>query len=159
MKVSNNQKPAPGDDGVSRETLNKWQRQDAKKMAEKPSRKTIRRIKSRNISVPRRPGAAGGPLPGRASPTTHRTSETKKDADWFALNDERPTGVRRFPRLTVVQRPLPRNARGSHARSHAFDRVRRHPRRLGHRRLELVGAVLAGTVLGRKIRVKLGARS
>ena len=39
MKVSNNQKPAPGDDGVSRETLNKWQRQDAKKMAEKPSKK------------------------------------------------------------------------------------------------------------------------
>jgi hypothetical protein len=31
MKVSNNQKPSEADDGVSRETLNDWQRKDAKK--------------------------------------------------------------------------------------------------------------------------------
>ena len=31
MKVSNNQKPSEADDGISRETLNDWQRKDAKK--------------------------------------------------------------------------------------------------------------------------------
>jgi len=31
MKVSNNQQPSEADDGVSRETLNDWQRNDAKK--------------------------------------------------------------------------------------------------------------------------------
>jgi hypothetical protein len=30
MKVSNNQKPSEADDGISRETLNDWQRKHAK---------------------------------------------------------------------------------------------------------------------------------
>jgi hypothetical protein len=34
MKVSNNQKPTKGDDGVSRETLNDWQRKDAKRQSQ-----------------------------------------------------------------------------------------------------------------------------
>jgi hypothetical protein len=34
MKVSNKQKPSDADDGVSRETLNDWQRRDAKKQSE-----------------------------------------------------------------------------------------------------------------------------
>ena len=36
MKVSNSQKPKPGNDGVSREELNKLQRDDAKRHKEKP---------------------------------------------------------------------------------------------------------------------------
>jgi hypothetical protein len=35
MKVSNNQKPQ-GDNSVSREELNEWQRKDAKKVKNKP---------------------------------------------------------------------------------------------------------------------------
>jgi hypothetical protein len=37
MKVSNDQKPQSGSEGVSREDLNKWQREDAKKPKDKPS--------------------------------------------------------------------------------------------------------------------------
>ena len=34
MKVSNNQKPTEGNEGVSRDALNNWQRQDAHKTAQ-----------------------------------------------------------------------------------------------------------------------------
>jgi hypothetical protein len=34
MKVSNNQKPAKGDDGVARETLNDWQKRDTRVRSE-----------------------------------------------------------------------------------------------------------------------------
>jgi hypothetical protein len=37
MKVSNNPKPGGNHDGVSRETLNDWQRKDAKMHKDEPS--------------------------------------------------------------------------------------------------------------------------
>jgi hypothetical protein len=54
MKVSNNQKPSEADDGVSRETLNDWQRNDAKKQR---TEEATRGKKSENEAS--RPRASG----------------------------------------------------------------------------------------------------
>lgn len=42
MKVSNNQKPTRGDDGVARETLDNWQKRDSRvrREAETPRNKS-----------------------------------------------------------------------------------------------------------------------
>jgi hypothetical protein len=46
MKVSNSKTPANANDGVSRETLNKWQREDSSKPGKEhgPAKEGIRRM-------------------------------------------------------------------------------------------------------------------